>query len=153
MLGETWKLQTNLLPAHYVCAWHSLSSLALSPAEFSKVMTTCSYRGSFGSLGNLPFPLLLWNSDVSLSTTLLHIPPHTENLSSLFSFCLIPPLGVSPNQLSQVFSGTVFASHPQKCSLRLHIQCQTGQHKEVVLLLLHSQIILSERPAKYNKGW
>lgn len=75
LLGETWKLQTNLLPAHYVHAWHSLSSsLALSPAGFPKVTTICSYRGSFGSLGNCPFSFPLWNSDASLSTTLLHIP-------------------------------------------------------------------------------
>lgn len=50
LLGGTRKLQTNLLPAHYVCAWHSLSSsLALSPAGFPKVTTICSYRDSFGS--------------------------------------------------------------------------------------------------------
>lgn len=73
LLGETWKLQTNLLPAHYVCAWHSLSSLALSPTGFPKI-TICSCRASFGSLGNCPFSLPLWNSDASLSRTLLLIP-------------------------------------------------------------------------------
>lgn len=74
LLGETWKLQTNLLPAHYVCAWHSLSSLALSPTGFPKITTICSCRASFGSLGNCPFSLPLWNSDASLARTLLLIP-------------------------------------------------------------------------------
>lgn len=66
---------------------------------FLKLPTICSYIGSFGSLGNFPFPLPLWNSDVSLSTTLLHIPPYTENLSSLSLCCLTPPPGASRNQL------------------------------------------------------
>lgn len=114
LLGETRKLQTNLLPAHYVCAWRSLSSsLALSPAGLPKVTTICSYRGSFGSLGSFPFSLPLWNSDVSLSTTLLHIPTCAAKSQLAVSFLPNSSPGNFPNELAQVLSGTVFASPPK----------------------------------------
>lgn len=47
LLGETWKLQTNLLPSHYVCAWHSLSSsLALNLTNFPELQQTVSTQPS-----------------------------------------------------------------------------------------------------------
>lgn len=81
----------------------------LSPAGFPRV-TICSYRSSFGSLGKFPFCLPLWNSGLSLSTTLLHTPTCAAKPSLLSPSCLIPPLGASPHELPQVLSGTVFAS-------------------------------------------
>lgn len=48
-------------------------------------------------------------------------PPVLWNLSSLSPSCLIPPLGTSPNEPSQVRSDTVFAS-PSKTTVRLNIQ-------------------------------
>ena len=87
LLGETWKLQTSLLPAHYVGAWHSLSSsLALSPAGFPKVTTICSYRGSFGPLGNFSFSLPLCNSDVSFYNS----SPHPHMCCKIPARCLLP---------------------------------------------------------------
>lgn len=153
LLGETWKLQTSLLPTYYVCAWHSLSSsLALSPAGFPKVTAICSYRGSFGSLGNVPFSLPLWNSDVSLSTTLLHIP--TCAAKSQLSVSFLPDS--SPGNFPQMsFLGCFWAlslPHPPKTLSQIQYSV-AGQCKETVLLLLHSQVLLSERPAKYSKGW
>lgn len=154
LLGETRKLQTNLLPAHYVCARHSLSSsLALGPAGFPKVTTICSYRGSFGSLGNFPFSLPLWNSDVSLSTTLLHIPTCAAKSQLSVSF---PPNSSPGNFPKWAFSGACrhcLSLTPQNHTVRPNIRWPPAQRKATVLLLLRSHVLLPERPAKYRKGW
>lgn len=67
LLGETRKLQTNLLPSHYACAWHSLpSSLALNLTGFPELQQSLQNllwipRKSQNALPDSP-PSSTWNS-------------------------------------------------------------------------------------------
>lgn len=121
----------------------------LSPAGFPRVII-CSYRNSFGSLGNFPFCL---PSDFSLSTTLLHTPTHATKPSLLSPSCLIPPHGTYPDELPQVLSGTVFASHPPKTLSQTQYSVPDWTMPGTSPSLLHSQVLSSERPRKCNNVW
>lgn len=98
------------------CSLSLYSSLSLSPVGFPRV-TICSYRSSFGSLGNFPFNLPLWNSGLSLSTALLHTPhaatPHAAKPSFLSPSCLIPPLELLQVSFLRCFLAQ-FLPHPPK---------------------------------------
>lgn len=114
---ETRKQISSLLimPVHGTAF---LPSLTLSPAGSPTLTTICSYRGSFGSLGNVPFSHHLWNSDVRLSTTLLHILTCAAKSQLTVSFL--------PNSSPGIFPKSAFSGASWHClCLTLKNHCQT----------------------------
>lgn len=135
---------TEIANKSHPCSLSLSSSLALSPVGFPRV-TICRYRSSFASLGNVPFYLPLWNSDLSLSTTLLHTP----HLAVYFLPNSSPgnfPRGASSGALWHSFCLT-----HQNHSARLNIQSQPGQYKGTLLSLLHSRPFI--RKARKMQWW
>lgn len=84
------------------------------------------------------FIFSLWNSGVSLS-----YPPCCQNLLS--PSCLIPPLGSSPGELSQVLPGTVFASATKNT--------QQTQHPVSDWTMPGNSPSLLQSPGQEKQGW